>query len=145
MSDWQAIPVHFGVQGQILLFLFISPFVGCNALNWQEGLLAENMTSNLFMYYSKGCEKFLFWRKYYFFEKIRIEILEIVIMQRGRRRKGWHYQLEYFEDEKRQTPLEVVAFSTFQVQDNTQGPLSRKHMFEIGEQFHVFTVITVTF
>ena len=78
-----------------------------------------------------------------FLRKIGIEIFEIVIMQRGRRRKGWHYQLEYFEDEKRQTPLEVVAFSTFQVQDNTQGPLSRKHMFEIGEQFNVFTVKTL--
>jgi len=61
MSDRWAIKVDFGVHEQIILFLFISPFVGCSALNWQEGLLVENMTSNLFMYHSKGCEKFHFW------------------------------------------------------------------------------------
>ena len=42
-------------------------------------------------------------------------------MQRGQNRKEWHYQLEYFEDEKRQSPLMLSHFPLFKFKITLKG------------------------
>lgn len=42
-------------------------------------------------------------------------------MQRGHNRKEWHYQLEYFEDEKRQSPLKLSHFPLFKFKITLKG------------------------
>ena len=84
---------------------------------WQKGLPIENMTSNLFMYDSgKVTEKFLFEVTFFPLSKTRH-----FNYAKGTEPEGVTLSARVFWGWEASKPLDVVAFSTFQVQDNTQG------------------------